>query len=130
MQLYESTKQIPDGHDIFIRIDTELIYSLIEGKWEITGRKKMARPVLSLVTREKLPLITSANVIYKQTRHWNDNPRPRCPYCTFEDTGNNVVTLSSGVKRGYGSHPRRFSLGRWCQYCGRTFPNGKVVYSY
>jgi len=129
MQLFESTKQITRKHRIFALYDTELIYS--EDLTEIIDRKKMERPVRSLVTREKLRLITNAKAIYKQTGHWNDDPRPRCPYCTFMDTGKNVVTLSAGAKRGYGSHPRRFETSRYCQYCMRTFVNGKVVvYSY
>ena len=128
MQLYESTRPINKKHDIFTRIDTELIFS--PDLTEIIDRKKLARPVLSLVTREKLPLITNAKVIKKLTGHDNDNPRPRCPYCTYEDNGKNVPTLSSGVKRGYGSHPRRINTSQWCQYCGRTFPNPKAVYSY
>ena len=128
MQLYESTTPISKKHDIYTRIDTELVYC--EETDEIIGRKKLARPVLSLVTRKKLPLITNPTVIEKQTGHGEENPRPRCPYCTYEDNGKNVPTLSSGVKRGYGNHPRRFETSRWCQYCGRTFANDKAVYSY
>ena len=125
MQLYESTEQIPDKHRIFTLYDTELIYS--DDLSKIIDRKPLERPVRSLVTRKKLRLITSVNVIYAQTKHWEDDPRPRCPYCEYVDNGKNVVTWSSGVKRGNGSHPRRFETSRFCPFCTRTFVKNKVV---
>lgn len=99
--------------------------------WNSEKTKELAKEasVLSEKTNKKLKLITNAKVIYEQTKKWNTDPKPRCPYCVFMGTEKNVPTLAAGIPRGYGYFPRFLETSRFCPACSRTFVKGVVVVS-
>ncbi len=99
--------------------------------WNSKEDKEIAKEpsVHSEKTSKKLKLITDPKVIYERTKKWKNDPKPRCPYCTYIDTKNNVPTLAAGVTRGYGYFPRFLETSRFCPACSRTFVKGVVVVS-
>lgn len=97
--------------------------------WNRKNVKLVAKnpSVHSLVTKTKLKLITDPKVIYEETKKWNSDPKPRCPYCRYIETNNHVPTLAAGIPRGYGYFPRFLETSRFCPACSRTYVKGRVV---
>lgn len=106
-----------------------IIYStVISDSREVS--KKLEPFIFSLVPRKKddpLRLITDPLEIAEQTKKFEPNAKPRCPYCKEIKSGRNVVTNPSVVTRAAGNYPRQIETSRWCPCCGRTWVKGKLV---
>jgi hypothetical protein len=123
--LFEVTGEIRKGKKKYSILNTVSYFYDERGRL----RKKIdpEPSVHSEITRSKKELITDPEIIYQQTKKKKEDPKGRCPYCTYITTGNNVATLASVVSRAYGQIPRKIETSRWCPACNRTFVKRKVV---